>query len=125
PCLYVLGRRHARRPRTGQGGRLQWLLDQTHRHHQGDRSALRTGRESRQDRSRIGMSQATAAHQDTITARTAVLLVNLGTPTEPTAKALRPYLSEFLSDPRVVEIPRLLWWPILHGIILRLRPAVS
>jgi len=57
--------------------------------------------------------------------RTAVLLVNLGTPDAPTAPALRRYLAEFLSDPRVVEIPRLLWWPILHGIILRTRPAKS
>ena len=57
--------------------------------------------------------------------RTAVLLVNLGTPDEPTAPALRRYLREFLSDPRVVEIPRLVWWPILHGIILRTRPVRS
>ena len=57
--------------------------------------------------------------------RTGILLVNLGTPAAPTAAALRPYLSQFLSDPRVVEIPRLLWWPILHGIILRTRPAKS
>jgi ferrochelatase len=58
-------------------------------------------------------------------ARTAVLLVNLGTPDEPTAPALRRYLAEFLSDPRVVEIPRLVWWLILHGVILRIRPARS
>jgi protoporphyrin/coproporphyrin ferrochelatase len=57
--------------------------------------------------------------------RTAVLLVNLGTPDEPTAPALRRYLREFLSDPRVVEIPRIVWWPILHGIILNTRPAKS
>jgi ferrochelatase len=57
--------------------------------------------------------------------RTAVLLVNLGTPDEPTAAALRRYLAEFLSDPRVVEIPRLVWLPLLHGIILRTRPAKS
>jgi ferrochelatase len=56
---------------------------------------------------------------------TAVLLCNLGTPDEPTAPALRRYLAEFLSDPRVVEIPRALWMPILHGIILRVRPAKS
>jgi protoporphyrin/coproporphyrin ferrochelatase len=59
------------------------------------------------------------------TPRTALLLVNLGTPDEPTAPALRRYLAEFLSDPRVVEIPRLVWMPILHGIILRTRPARS
>jgi ferrochelatase len=56
---------------------------------------------------------------------TAILLCNLGTPDAPTPAALRRYLAEFLSDPRVVEIPRLLWWPILHGVILRLRPAKS
>lgn len=54
-----------------------------------------------------------------------VLLTNLGTPDEPTPKALRRYLSEFLSDPRVVEIPRLIWMLILHGIILRVRPKKS
>ena len=58
-------------------------------------------------------------------ARTAVLLVNLGTPDEPTAPALRRYLAEFLSDPRVIEIPKLVWWFILHGFILRTRPAAS
>jgi protoporphyrin/coproporphyrin ferrochelatase len=57
--------------------------------------------------------------------RTAVLLCNLGTPDAPTAPALRRYLAEFLSDPRVVEIPRALWFLILHGIILRVRPAKS
>jgi protoporphyrin/coproporphyrin ferrochelatase len=57
--------------------------------------------------------------------RTAVLLCNLGTPDAPTPTAVRRYLAEFLSDHRVVEIPRLLWWLILHGIILRFRPAKS
>ncbi len=57
--------------------------------------------------------------------RTAVLLVNLGTPEAPTVPAVRRYLAEFLGDPRVVEQPRWLWWPILHGIILRLRPRRS
>ena len=57
--------------------------------------------------------------------RTCVLLVNLGTPDAPTPAALRRYLAEFLSDPRVVEIPRLLWWLILNGLILRVRPAKS
>jgi ferrochelatase len=56
---------------------------------------------------------------------TAVVLVNLGTPDSPTPAALRRYLAEFLSDRRVVEIPRLVWLPILHGIILRVRPAKS
>lgn len=54
-----------------------------------------------------------------------VLITNLGTPDAPTAKALRRYLAEFLWDPRVVEIPRPLWWLILHGIILNLRPRRS
>ena len=57
--------------------------------------------------------------------RPAVVLVNLGTPDAPTAQALRRYLKEFLSDPRVVEIPRLLWWPLLNGVILNTRPARS
>ncbi len=56
---------------------------------------------------------------------TGVLLVNLGTPDAPTPAAVRRYLAEFLSDPRVVEMPHLLWMPILHGIILRTRPARS
>jgi len=55
-------------------------------------------------------------------ARTGILLVNLGTPESPTAQALRPYLKEFLSDPRVVEIPRAVWWLILNGVILNTRP---
>lgn len=54
-----------------------------------------------------------------------VLLLNLGTPDAPTASAVRRYLAEFLSDPRVVEIPKLLWMLILHGIVLRVRPAKS
>ena len=51
-----------------------------------------------------------------------VLLVNLGTPDAPTAEAIRPYLREFLSDRRVVDLPRWLWLPLLHGVILPLRP---
>ncbi|WHZ11279.1 MAG: Ferrochelatase, protoheme ferro-lyase [Burkholderiaceae bacterium] len=64
---------------------------------------------------------AGAAHA----AATAVVLCNLGTPDAPTPAALRRYLAEFLSDPRVVELPRALWWAILHGIVLRTRPAKS
>lgn len=56
---------------------------------------------------------------------TTVLLMNLGTPSAPTTSAVRRYLAEFLADPRVVEIPKLLWMLILHGIILRVRPAKS
>ncbi len=55
----------------------------------------------------------------------AVVLVNLGTPAAPTTPAVRRYLAQFLSDPRVVEQPRWLWWPVLHGVILRLRPVRS
>ena len=58
-------------------------------------------------------------------ARTAILLCNLGTPDAPTASALRRYLGQFLADHRVVEIPKAVWWLILHGIILRTRPAKS
>ncbi|MEO8810688.1 MAG: ferrochelatase [Rhodanobacter sp.] len=54
-----------------------------------------------------------------------VLLVNLGTPTAPTARAVRPYLAQFLADRRVIEYPRWLWWLILHGVILRVRPKRS
>ena len=56
---------------------------------------------------------------------TAVLIANLGTPDEATAPALRRYLKEFLSDPRVVEIPKAIWWLILNGIILNIRPKKS
>ena len=54
-----------------------------------------------------------------------VLLINLGTPDAPDAGSVRRYLAEFLSDPRVIEIPRAVWKPILHGIVLRTRPAKS
>lgn len=54
-----------------------------------------------------------------------VLLVNLGTPAAPTPAAVRSYLAEFLTDPRVVEIPSVLWRPLLHAIVLRTRPAKS
>lgn len=57
--------------------------------------------------------------------KTAVLVTNLGSPDAPTPSALRRYLAEFLSDPRIVEIPRFIWLCILHGIILRIRPKRS
>ena len=57
--------------------------------------------------------------------RLGILLVNLGTPEAPTPRAVRRYLAEFLWDPRVVEAPRWLWWLILHGVILRVRPHRS
>lgn len=56
-------------------------------------------------------------------AKVGVLITNLGTPKAANARALRPYLRQFLSDPRVVEFPRWLWWCVLHFIILRIRPA--
>lgn len=58
-------------------------------------------------------------------AKVGILLINLGTPDAPTPAALRKYLKQFLSDPRVVEIPRALWWLILNGIILNTRPKQS
>ncbi|HEX9773625.1 MAG TPA: ferrochelatase [Steroidobacteraceae bacterium] len=57
--------------------------------------------------------------------RLGVLLVNLGTPDAPTAPAVRRFLAEFLSDPRVIEMPRALWWLALHGVVLRVRPRRS
>jgi protoporphyrin/coproporphyrin ferrochelatase len=54
-----------------------------------------------------------------------VLVVNLGTPASPAVADVRRYLAQFLSDPRVIEMPRALWWPILHGVILRTRPRRS
>lgn len=57
--------------------------------------------------------------------KTGILLVNLGTPDEPTGPALRRYLKQFLSDTRVIEIPRVVWSAILHGVILNTRPKKS
>jgi protoporphyrin/coproporphyrin ferrochelatase len=62
-------------------------------------------------------------HPHVATGKVGVLIINLGTPDAPTPSAVRRYLAEFLSDPRVVEIPGLIWKPILHGIILNIRPA--
>src|SRR4051794_27769593 len=56
---------------------------------------------------------------------TGILLVQLGTPDAPTAAALRPYLRQFLSDPRVIEVPRWKWWIILNLLILPFRPKQS
>jgi ferrochelatase len=66
-----------------------------------------------------------ANHPPVAGPKVGVLLVNLGTPDAPSTAAVRRYLAEFLSDRRVVEIPPLVWKPILHGIILRTRPAKS
>ena len=66
-----------------------------------------------------------ADHPEVKHGRIGVLLTNLGTPDAPEAAAVRRYLAEFLSDRRVIEIPRIAWLPILHGIILRTRPKKS
>lgn len=68
---------------------------------------------------------AASGHVHGRPATTGVLLCNLGTPEAPTAAAVRPYLAEFLSDPRVVEIPRVAWLPLLYGLILPLRSGKS
>ena len=57
--------------------------------------------------------------------KTGVLITNLGTPDAPDAKSLKVYLNQFLSDPRVIEIPKILWQIILKGIILQIRPRKS
>lgn len=57
--------------------------------------------------------------------KTAVILMNTGSPAAPTARALRTYLKDFLSDPRIIELPAWIWQPILRGVILRTRPAKS
>lgn len=64
-------------------------------------------------------------YQHGSTDKIGVLLTNLGTPDAPNPKALKRYLKQFLSDPRVVEVPRLLWWFILNGVILQIRPRRS
>ncbi|RZL56454.1 MAG: ferrochelatase [Variovorax sp.] len=70
-------------------------------------------------------SGPSAPSPSAIAERTVILWCNLGSPDAPTAAAVRPYLSQFLHDHRVVEIPRAIWCLILHGIILRVRPAKS
>ncbi|MGS2717331.1 ferrochelatase [Eionea flava] len=67
--------------------------------------------------------QANFSHQQQ--PKVGVLITNLGTPEAPTPKALRKYLGQFLADPRVVEVPRIIWRLVLHGIILRIRPRRS
>jgi ferrochelatase len=71
------------------------------------------------------MMERPADHPPVKVPKIGVLLVNLGSPDAPTPGAVKTYLREFLSDPRVVEIPALLWQPILRGIILNTRPAKS
>ncbi len=64
-------------------------------------------------------------HREDTSSRIGVLLVNTGTPDEATARGVRRFLAEMLADPRLVELPRALWLPILHGVILRVRPHRS
>lgn len=66
-----------------------------------------------------------SSYDHSLTPKIGVLLVNTGTPDAPTKKALRPYLKQFLWDPRIVDTPRWLWWLILNGIILNVRPKRS
>lgn len=66
-----------------------------------------------------------ADHPEVKTGKTGVLLVNLGTPDAPTPGAVRRYLAEFLSDERVVDIPRAIWLPVLYGVILNVRPSAT
>ena len=67
----------------------------------------------------------TPGYEHGAASRAGVLLVNLGTPDDPSTASVRRYLAEFLWDPRVIEMPRALWWLILHGVILRIRPPRS
>lgn len=73
------------------------------------------------------MNQRPGEHNSTysMSSHLGVLVANLGTPDAPTPAALRRYLAEFLSDPWVVDLPRWLWWPLLHGVVLRTRPKKS
>ncbi|SEP24398.1 ferrochelatase [Nitrosovibrio sp. Nv6] len=71
------------------------------------------------------MISSEPAYRHGTQSQTGILLVNLGTPDAPTAQALRPYLKEFLSNRRVIEISPWVWWPILNGIILNTRPKKS
>ena len=71
------------------------------------------------------MSSPPSDHPPVENGRVGVLLINLGTPDAPEPEAVRRYLGEFLSDPRVIEIPQWLWRPILYGVVLRLRPRKS
>ena len=69
--------------------------------------------------------QSTPPYEHGLAEALGILLVNIGTPDAPTPTAVRRYLRQFLWDPRIVETPRALWWLILHGVILRIRPARS
>lgn len=68
------------------------------------------------------MTEKPNFHPDIAPPKVGVLLVNLGTPDEPTVPAVRRYLAEFLSDKRIIEIPDIIWKPILYGLVLSTRP---
>jgi len=76
-------------------------------------------------RGRMMTDKSQHTHSEKLANKVGVLLTNLGTPDEATPAAVRRYLKEFLWDPRVVEQPRLLWWLVLHGVILNIRPKKS
>jgi ferrochelatase len=88
-------------------------------------AAIRRDGELRDEASAMAVSPVSAAAQNGAARRVGVLLVNLGTPEAPTADSVRRYLAEFLADRRVVDYPRAIWLPILHGVILNARPARS
>lgn len=73
----------------------------------------------------MSMQGGQANYEHGTISTTGILIANLGSPDAPTPAAVRRYLKEFLWDPRVVEIPRPIWWLILHGLVLTLRPRKS
>ncbi len=73
----------------------------------------------------MGMQKGLSDYSHAAIPTTGVLVTNLGSPDEPTPSAVRRYLKEFLWDPRVVEIPRVAWWIILHAFVLTIRPRKS
>src|SRR5205085_5401911 len=107
----------------GAAGGSQWAGH----HRLGTGRGERDFRRNRQEDARtavrpyVGRVSRPTFHPATPQPRVGVLLINLGTPDAPHAAAVRRYLAEFLSDPRVIEIPKFAWKPILHGIILRSR----
>ncbi|PSJ60868.1 ferrochelatase [Pseudaminobacter soli (ex Li et al. 2025)] len=77
------------------------------------------------DKTSKALGPLPAGHPAVRKGKVGVLLLNLGTPDGTDTKSMRRYLREFLSDPRVIEMPKLLWYPILHGIVLNTRPRKS
>ena len=81
-------------------------------------------RPTKQEPSPLSEPNLQSYHHDRV-GRTGILLVNLGTPDAPDRASVRRYLKEFLWDPRVVEVPRPIWWFVLNGVILNTRPGRS